>query len=190
MAFKWNKKKERAALLLAQNDMNQIRIAEEVGTTDVTISNWKREAEFMARVASHMDEIEQEMLRLPIAKRVVRLRRLNDLQERLQLVLDDRQNAYKNDEGIVGGRSGVITKQTKSVGYGKNTEIIQEAAFDASIVREMRAIDEQAAKELGQWIDKGELTGANGSPLMMSEVVINMAGLGDAPIDDPDDPED
>lgn len=143
----------------------------------------------MARVSEHMAEIEATMLRLPIAKRYVRVARLNDLQERLHLVLDDRQTAYAGQEDVVGGRSGVIVKQTKSVGYGKETQIIQEASFDASLIREIRAIDEQAAKELGQWIDKGELSGSNGSPLMMSEVVINMAGLGDLPIDDPEDPD-
>lgn len=185
--FKWTKQRLKAARLVAANDMSRNRIAEEVGVQRSTLDTWNGHPEFKAKVAMYLEEIENQMLRLPIAKRTVRVARLNDLQERLQMVLDDRQTAYMKEEQVIGGRSGAIVKQTKTVGAGKEARVVEEYAFDAALFREIRAIDEQAAKELGQWVDKGELTGKNGSPLLMTEVVIDMSSLGDAPIDDPED---
>ena len=187
--FRWDKPRLTAARLTAANEMNNTRIAEEVGITTTTLQRWQSHPDFKAKVADYLAEIESDMLRLPIAKKHVRVARLQDLQERLQMVLDDRQAAYLKEDTVIAGRSGAIVKQTKSVGSGENARIVEESVFDAALFREIRAIDEQAAKELGQWIDKGELTGRNGTPLMVTEVVIDMTSLGDAPLDDPDDPD-
>lgn len=187
--FKINPTRLKAARLIAANDMDRDRIAEEVGVKRSTLDSWNAHPKFKSKVAEFLEEIEQQMLRLPISKRHIRVARLQGLQERLQIVLDDRQEAYIKEEQVIGGRSGAIVKQTKTVGAGKEARVIEEYAFDAAIFREIRAIDEQAAKELGQWIDKGELTGKNGSPLMMTEVVIDMSSLGDDAEDEPEDPD-
>lgn len=189
MAFRWNEKKLQAAKLVAENNLSRERIAEEVGCGFSTLVKWKMDPDFKAKVAEYEAEIEAEMMRLPIAKRHVRVNRLNDLARRLQVVIDDRESAYAEDEDIIGGRSGAVVKQIKSVGYGKDSRIVEEYAVDTALIRELRAIDEQAAKELGQWIDKGELTGKNGQPLTLTEIVVDLSLGVESPDDDEDDPE-
>lgn len=187
MAWSWNKKRYHAAKLVAENEVSRERLCEMVGISLPTFYNWFRTPEFKAKVAEYQADIDAEMMRLPIAKKNVRVARLNDLQRRLELVVTDREEAYSQDEQVIGGRSGAIVKQYKSVGYGKESRIVEEHAFDAALFREIRAIDEQAAKELGQWVDKGELTGKNGTPLQLTEIVIELPAGSDSDSEEPED---
>lgn len=187
--FRWNEKLIRAALLVAEDDMSLRRIAEEVGIAYPTLLKKKNAPEFKQRVAEHLEELEAEMLRLPIAKRRKRIARLNDMSERVQMLIDDRATVFGEDESIVGGRTGIVVKQTKSIGFGKNAQIVIENAFDRALLMELRAIDEQAAKETGQWVDRGELTGKNGSPLILTEVVINRGGVPEGEDGSDEDPD-
>jgi len=47
----------------------------------------------------------------------------------------------------------------------KRVEEVVIWTFDAALERAMESLEEQTAKELGQLIDKKEITGANGQPL-------------------------
>jgi hypothetical protein len=45
----------------------------------------------------------------------------------------------------------------KVVGAGPMAREIEEFAVDTGLVREIRAVHEQAAKELGQWVERSEV---------------------------------
>lgn len=183
----WTAKRVQAAQLVAEDDMKHARIAEEVGVSGATLANWKATPEFRERVVEYEAELEAEMLRLPIARKRKRVAGYDDLKRRLLMVIEDREEVYVQDAEVVAGRTGLIVKQTKSVGYGKNSQIVTENAFDAALIRELRAVDEQAAKELGQWVDKGELTGANGGPLVITDILVDRSAAPEGTVDDDDD---
>ena len=67
--------------------------------------------------------------------------------------------------GVPGGRSGFIARQVKAVGAGANQRIVSEYVVDVALSRELRGVLEQAAKELGQWTERQELTGKDGGAL-------------------------
>lgn len=93
--WKWSKAKESAALLVAQDDINDEAIADQVGTTRRTLARWKEAAEFKARVAEHLDEIRREILRLPVCKKLERAKRINrDWQELCKIQPARQQAAY------------------------------------------------------------------------------------------------
>jgi hypothetical protein len=54
----------------------------------------------------------------------------------------------------------------KSVGGGEYAQMVDEYEVDAGLLKELRAHEEQAARELGQWTDKATL-GNSGGPLII-----------------------
>ena len=60
-----------------------------------------------------------------------------------------------------GMETGLVVRSYKVAGGS----MVEEFTFDAALLKELRGHEEQAAKELGQWTEKRELTGASGSPL-------------------------
>lgn len=177
------KTKERllAARLLAEDFLSDERIAAEVGINRTTLHNWKKNPDFQGWVADFQEDIYQKMMRLPIAKKTSRIAKLNEMERRLQLIIDERADANIDAPG---GKSGYLAKSIKSVGYGKQTQVVEEVAFDAPLFKEQRAILEQAAKELGQLTDKTELTGAGGGPLVITELVVDRSAA--KPLSDED----
>lgn len=185
--FSWNMKSVKAAVLVAEDDMDDARIAEEVGIGLRTLERWKTIPEFKTKVNQHIEALEAEAMRLPIVKKRKRLRDYQDLSDRLNVIRDDRAVAFGDNPG---GLSGLVVEQTKSVGYGKGSQIVTESAFDNALFRAMIDVRTQAAKEAGQWIDRGELTGKNGQPLTITEVVIDRSSAATASKEDDDDIDD
>jgi len=71
--FQWNKKRGRAALLLAEGYKNG-EVAQEIGICERTLYRWKEHSEFSAEIdrLTHMVGISLRAERLRIAMRVVR----------------------------------------------------------------------------------------------------------------------
>jgi hypothetical protein len=54
------------------------------------------------------------------------------------------------EPAIPGGDTGLLVRRYKSIGYGKNSEKVEEYELDPVLLRERRRIEEQAARELGE----------------------------------------
>jgi hypothetical protein len=52
--FRWNRKRELAALLVARDEIRDRDLCERVGISESTLYNWKAAPEFAARVESHV----------------------------------------------------------------------------------------------------------------------------------------
>jgi hypothetical protein len=89
---------------------------------------------------------------------------LEDRWLRLQQVIVERA-ASAEMQRVPGGRTGLLTHAVKGIGAGENFQVVDAYDVDASLLREMREIEKQAAQEVGQWTEKHEHTGADGSPL-------------------------
>jgi hypothetical protein len=161
--FSWTAPRERAALMVAEDELSDEKIAEACGVKRVTLHRWKQHPEFAERVAEHVQTLEAEMLQFSIAKRRKRIAALDDRWQRMQQVIEARSlemsgvDSY-GDPAIPGGITGLLVHQERAIGNGQNQTIIDEYAVDTGLLRELRAHEEQAAKELGQWTEKKDLT--------------------------------
>ncbi|HEU0165846.1 MAG TPA: hypothetical protein VFQ54_12445, partial [Thermomicrobiales bacterium] len=58
-----------------------------------------------------------------------------------------------------GGGTGLILRQYKQVGSGRDAQLVEEYVVDTATVRQIQSLHEQAAKELGQWTEKVNMSG-------------------------------
>lgn len=154
--FSWDGRKRRAAVLVAEDDLPDEEIAKEIGVSRRTLATWKEHAEFAAEVGGLVGAIQASMLRLTIAKKHKRLERYQELWDGCKALRAARAKESEGkadwDKPMPGEATGLVA--TKTVGAGRNA--IREAAFDAAVVKAELDIAEQAAKELGQWVEKSE----------------------------------
>lgn len=101
-----------------------------------------------ANVRARIDELKQKFVasieKRSIAAKEVRLAILDDLLDRQRRLVQARAAEHA---AIPGGETGLIVRQLKSIGFGANNQVLEEYAFDAALVREMRATLEQVAEE-------------------------------------------
>lgn len=155
--FAWTVARAKAAVLLAEDTLTDEQIAEEVGVHRVTLFRWKEHPEFRAQVGDHIGQVQRGMLRLAIAKKHERVKVLDQLHTKLLTVIDERGKELAGQSA--GAETGLVVRQIKSVGTGPNTQIVEEFVVDTSTPREIRGLQEQAAKEMGQWVEKSEIEG-------------------------------
>jgi hypothetical protein len=65
--FRWTAQRERAALLLAEDDRSDTDIAADLGVSFVTLWRWRQHPDFAGKVGDHMGRIRAAMLRHAIA---------------------------------------------------------------------------------------------------------------------------
>ncbi len=140
-------------MLVADDAISDEEIAAQVGVTRFTICRWRKQPEFMARVQHHMDRMAAAIEAEGIANRRNRVAALTDRWDRMQRVIEARAADLKE---VPGGDTGLLVRQLKSIGFGENNTVIEEYAVDTGLLRELRAHEEQAAKELGQWVERSD----------------------------------
>lgn len=153
----FTKKHHEAALMLAEDELSDEEIALHCGVSRQTIANWKKDSGFAGLVGDQVGRLNAAMLRLPIAKKRERLKTLNTLHQKAMRVIEER-SADMEDEATATG-TGLLVRQIKIVRNGDDVTVQREYAVDVPLMREIRALEEQAAKELGQWVDKREVSG-------------------------------
>lgn len=181
MKFTMGPRQYQAARLVATGGIPERRIAEEVGVALQTLRNWKERPEFTDVVKRYRAEAEEAMMGSFVAQRANRVAELDEIYRGLKVVVEERSAAYVADPDAHGGKGGFIVKTIKVIGTGKNQETITEYKVDSGLARELKDTLIHAAKELGQWSEKREVTGADGSPLIpVTEIVVDLsAGEGD-----------
>jgi hypothetical protein len=74
-------------------------------------------------------------------------------------------DTFTDDDGTTqraiapGWKTGLMVRTEKQIGAGEKAIRVVEFAVDTGLLRELRAHEEQAAKELGQWEDKQRIDG-------------------------------
>jgi transposase-like protein len=154
VTFQWDERREQAAALIARGDMTMQQIAEAVGVDRNTLHWWRLAAPFNQRIEDHLAAARQTLLSVGVAAKANRVRAIHDRWLRLQQVIEERAAAAMADpetRDVPGASSGLLTRQQKVVGSGRNAILIEEWVFDAPLMREIRSLEEHAARELGQW---------------------------------------
>jgi hypothetical protein len=65
-------------------------------------------------------------------------------------------------------RPGCWCAKSNPLGSAQNNQTVEEYAVDTALLKELRAHEQQAAQELGQWLDKHEHTGKDGESLVFT----------------------
>lgn len=158
-----------AAQMLADGSFTVAEIAEQIGVKDRTIYRWQKDPEFQSTLNRHRDVLEAAILQEGIARKAQRIKRYAERLAKLDQVIEERGND-RQMVNIPGGTTGLIVRQLKSIGVGAHNREVEEFVVDTGTLREIRELEKQAAQELGQWVDKGELTGRNGGAIQIDDV--------------------
>jgi len=161
--WEWTEQRERAALLLALDELTEVQIANDIGCSRDTIWWWKQHPVFVSRIQETAESIRSRILEEGISVKANRLKELNDRHRRLRQVIAERAAYFAtHDDTSVrmapGGQTGLLVRQVKIIGSGRSAKEVEEYVVDTALLREMRSIEEHAARETGQWTDKTELT--------------------------------
>lgn len=144
-------RQEKAALELALGRRTDKEIAALLGISEDTLHRWGRRSEFADRVEDLRAAFARAVEGQGIADRRARVQKLQDMLDRMERIVAGRAD----DMPLVpGGSSGLLVRQFKQVGKDSYRE---EYPFDAALVREMRAVLQQAAQELGQWTERRQV---------------------------------
>jgi hypothetical protein len=165
--FTWNAKRHRAAILVAEDDLPDHAIAKEVGIGKRTLEDWKAHPDFMAQVGGHIGQLQASALKFSIAKRHKRVGDLDKLYRKAMDVVELRAAQYCGEADTPAEaarrifRNGTVPEAVtgllvKKESISGNGIISTEWAVDTGLLKEIRALQEQAAKELGQWVERSE----------------------------------
>ena len=171
-SFAWTKQRARAAELVADGDLTDDAIASALGCARSTLAVWRAHPEFTARVAEILAAYTAAVLARGIARQERRIDAANDRHARMQRVIEARAGDPTMAD-VPGGTEGLLVRQYRTVGRGDDAEVVEQYAIDTGLLREMRAHEEQVAKELGQWIEKSDLT-SGGQPLRREYVGVTI----------------
>lgn len=186
--FRWTPKSDEAAQLVAEDRLTNEQIAQKVGVSRRTVDTWKTHPEFQQRVNSHVLEFRETVRKRGVAIVENRIDRLQTDWMNLQAIREARASRYRQMREAQGraGLGEILGQDSNSLTAnleGISTDYIpaeaetglvilsetfskmgkrQEWAIDGTLLSEMRAIEQQAAKELGQWEDKLRHVGAVG----------------------------
>lgn len=159
--FKWDKKRRRAAQLVAAGALSDERIADELRIGRATLFRWREHPDFAAEVSRIVADTAAALKRKGIAEKQNRLDALNDRHDRMRRVIQARATEYADVK--TGGETGLLVRQVKGIGKGADFQVIEEYAVDTALLREMRETEKQMAVELGQWTEKTALTDPTGT---------------------------
>jgi hypothetical protein len=168
--------------LVANGKFTTVEIAAELKMSPNTLKQWKKRRDFEVRVERHRQIWRDRVMLTGIADQARRIEALNDRWSRMKTVIEARA-ADPTMKDVPGGTTGLLVAETKQVpGTG---EIVDEFSVDTALLRELRAHEEQAAKELGQWTDKHDV---NIRDFTWVELAREIAAEGidvDAPLEQP-----
>jgi hypothetical protein len=150
---------ERAALLVAEDQQTNEAIAAAVGVKRQTVDWWKRKPAFTARVEALRQQFREAIVQEGIANRQNRINALNERWELMQQVIEAR--AADATMTGAGHETGLLVRTYKPGKF----RTVEEYRVDAALLAELRAHELQAARELGQLVEKRELTGKDGGPM-------------------------
>jgi Helix-turn-helix of insertion element transposase len=160
MAQNDTKKREKAAHLLAEDHLSDEKIAAKVQIGRRTLARWKAAPSFMARVRAISTAYAERALNHGLARKERRIAVLNELHDKMLLVIEERAESPDLAD-VPGGKTGLVTKMLKGIGSGDDFQVVEIYEVDTGIVKEIRALQEQVAEELGQRVDRTETVDLN-----------------------------
>ena len=161
MAWRWTDEREKAAAMVAVDELGDRQIAESIGIDPKTLTRWKQSPEFSERVKSLVAAAREEAKRYVIADKDARVGAADALRTKLLGVFEERGQAPEM-QIAAGGKSGLLVRTLKSIGAGPLAQVVEEFAVDTGSIRSLLDVQEYASRELGQLPSKHEHSGPGG----------------------------
>jgi len=145
-----------------------------------------KNVEIQARKAALEDKVDITFVAGQIAERQYRLTVIQDVVDRLRMVIDERAaagRALPDDLAVPGAASGLLVRRERVIGSGKAAIRITEWILDAAAISKLYEGLKQAAIETGDWEDKHRITedrGPDYSHLSVEELREQTAILAEA----------
>jgi hypothetical protein len=132
--WEWNSLKYRAA-------------ADVANITRRHLVRWKKHPQFDALVRGILGDVQHSARDEIVTTKAGRLRILIDLHNKLLAIIEARAERHADEREWAAGESTglIVTKESVGNTYSR------EAAVDVALVKQIQSIQEQIAKELGQW---------------------------------------
>lgn len=190
--FRWTAQRTIAAQLVAEDELNEQDIAQHVHVTRRALFKWRQHPSFVERVAAIVEETRAKLLADGITIKANRVRLLDERHRALRRVIDERA-ADPAMRDVPGGTTGLLVAEPTLVRVvevdvrADGSEILTPTRrwalrytyrVDVPLLAEIRAIEKQAAIELGQWTEKKEhrMSGSDG-PLVAFTMNIGRPGV-------------
>jgi hypothetical protein len=167
-AWSWTPPRERAAEMVALDAQADEEIAREVGVNRTTLKRWKRVGEFRARVLeirgrlrAEAEEQRQRVREAGYATIEERVRRKSERLRQIEEVRRARAEVARLDPEWLsqGGSTGLVLRQEKILGRGESARFVVEYPLDTDLIKTEIALDDAIARELGQHVQRQEVTG-------------------------------
>lgn len=172
-------KMRRAAILVAEDEETNESIATQCGIAPATLTLWKRKPAFQAAVNAHRAELAANLSRFHIARKDKRVGALQDRWEKAQAVIGARAKQYK--DRAPGAETGIVVPMPRVIGQGSSAQTVIEWAVDTALLAELRAMEKQAAQEVGQWTDRTQTDHTSGGK-SMTDILDHLAAIWDRPL--------
>ncbi len=157
--FAWTAKRLQAVELLAAGMLTHDEVAESIDVAPSTLTRWKGYQTFNDAIAAakqvHIEAIKAE----GIANKQNQIDYLNDRHRRLLQVIEERA-ADDSMADVPGGKTGLIVRTYKAVGFGEDMELLPEYNVDTGLLSSLLNIEKQGAQLAGIWEDKLNVSGA------------------------------
>lgn len=187
-----NMRQEHAAWLIADAKLNMSEVAKKVGVSYSVIWSWRSDPKFVSRVNMIKKMMADEIRDFFFADRRTRIQALQDKAMRIEHIVTTRARQFEEShdlEASGGGDSGLILRQYKSIGSGPMAEAKVEYSFDATMIREYRALMSDIEKETAGLEGRENADTPSGAP-PIREVVIYLTTDAPGSRDDVSDDED
>jgi len=161
-------RQERAAILVAEDYQTDEQIAHSIGISRKTLFTWKKKPSFQARVDELGAIMAEQALKQGISRRERRLSVQNELHNKLLVVVAERA-ADPELQAVPGGKTGLICKTVKGIGKGDDFRVVEVFQTDTDTLKELRALHELTAKELGQTVERHEIAEVSASTFKTDE---------------------
>ena len=142
-------KREQAANLAARDQLPDAEIAAGCRINRRTLSRWRREPEFQARIQECRERLD-EACEFGIGDKLQRLIALDKRWRDLNQIVLERSASFRKQEEP-GGTTGIQCQRQKVLRLSDGDRVTySEFPFDYALLRELLSHEMQAAKELGQ----------------------------------------
>lgn len=146
----------KAVQLVAEGRLTIPEIAREVGASVETVRGWKDAEDFKLEVKKILDREKEIRDNQTIRSKQLRLSRQHERWDAMQFIVRQRKEDFAGKD-IPGGESGFIVRRYTKTGI--NYEV------DYPLLKAFLEIEKHAAQEMGDWVEKKEIGGANGGAI-------------------------
>lgn len=165
-----NAKHEKFCQLIARGDnatTAYIKAGYSKGGAPASASKLLRNQKVKIRIPEIQAKVNAKVEAKSISIKANRIAVLNEMWEKLRQIVRERAEDPAV-MGVAGGTTGLIVHDLKGVGTGPAADVVDVYEVDVALLKEMREHSKQAAIEMGQWVEKGELSGPMGGPMLFA----------------------